>query len=52
MKPRNDLDYKMIPRTCMRHEVMEMHLSDENDNEEEALCKDRVHIHDLLTVQY
>ena len=29
-----------------------MHLLDEDDSEEVALCKDHVHVHDLLTVQY
>ena len=52
MKPKNDLDYKMIPGTCRRYEVIEMHLFDKNDGEGEALCKDRVHVHDLFTVQY
>ena len=52
MKPRNDLDYKMIPRTCRRYEVIEMHLFDDEAADETPLCGAGVSVHDLISVDY
>ena len=52
MKAQDDKGFEAKLETNRRHEKMEMHLFDKNDSEEEALCKDRVHVHDLLTVQH
>ena len=52
MKPRNDLDYEMIPRTCRRYEVIVMHLFDDEADDETPLCGTGVSIHDRIGVDY